>query len=442
MRKMLKKRAEFYQKAEKEGDEMDIDGRRALAMPELDALDEKWEKEEMLEMARDKMKNMTEEQKAMVGPMHLVRQAVKLGMTMAGKNVSDFEKKNVNLISPRIFSLVPENEERTKDEINLLSPSVFSLHQDGDDLEKSLSMGKALRTVGLDPDTQQLMDMIVEAAGVSDAVDSIKNSKFAELERKEEIRGPNGEPLFWTRENASLALGKEELKKIDVMEHLHKMYTPSQMEEMRATGYTTMTPRQLDFVYGPRSPYNNSETLDKFRGMKLGRAEVDEHIQNTIRDVALRKIEFKADPTEVHKELDAFKGSRKKDIVLSPISFLLALNNPALVSQPVILSPVIFSALVCSPAVFGAIILSPWLFVAAILSPRVLSPVILNPFGFVPIILTPLALDPIILSPGIFNPFVLSPLVLCPFILSPQAFTPLILSPLALNPFILTPNLI
>ncbi|CAJ0950672.1 unnamed protein product, partial [Mesorhabditis belari] len=444
MRTMLKKRAEYYAKAEKRGDLMDleIDEHRPLAMPELDDLDDKLEKKEMLEQVRKQMKNMTTEQKAMAAPMQLVRQAVKIGMKLSGNNVSDFENKNINLISPRLFAVVPEDEETKKEEINLLSPSLFSLHNEGDGLEDSLSMTKALETVGLNADTQELMDMILEASGVGDAVEKIKNTKFAEMEKREEIRAPNGQPLYWTKNNVSEAMGEKAVKKVDTMEQLHRMYTPKQLEEMRHSGYTALTPRQLDFVYGPRSPYSNTEALQRFKKSDLSRPKVDEAIHRTIRDVALERVAFKADPENLHKQLDKFDQSKRKDIVLSPIAFLPVIGDPALVSQPLILSPVIFSALVVSPAIFGAIVLSPWLFVAAILSPRILSPVILTPFGFVPIILTPLALTPVILSPGIFNPFVLSPLVLCPFVLSPQAFTPLILTPFALTPFILTPNVL
>ncbi|CAJ0587255.1 unnamed protein product, partial [Mesorhabditis spiculigera] len=274
----------------------------------------------------------------------------------------------------------------------------------------------------MDADTQQLLDMIIELSGVGEAVDVIARQKFETIEKQDEMKGPNGQSLTWKKENVTEELGKEEAHKVDVMEQLQRMYTPRQLEEMRHSGYTAMTPRQLDYVYGTKSPYSNSEALDNLKRTNLTRENVDLAIHDIIRNVAQGDVKFRADPHNKHAELDKFDKSRKKDIVLSPIAFLPVINNPALVSQPLILSPVIFSYLLGSPAIFGAIVLSPWLFV------------ILNPFGFVPIILTPLALTPVILSPGIFNPFVLSPLVLCPFIVSPQAFTPLILSPFALTP--------
>jgi hypothetical protein len=48
--------------------------------------------------------------------MNTVRDAMKLGYSMAGQNTSGFEEKTVKLVSPRFFGLVPE--EKQPDEVS------------------------------------------------------------------------------------------------------------------------------------------------------------------------------------------------------------------------------------------------------------------------------------------------------------------------------------
>ncbi|EFP05188.1 CRE-MLTN-5 protein [Caenorhabditis remanei] len=390
-------------------------------------IEEEIEDEELKEMFHQKVSNMTEEEKMMMIPIDLIRQATKIGLGLSGHNTTDMDTKTIKLISPRFMSVLPEDEEARKNEVDVLSPSLFSLHDSGSDLETKTSFksifGMADKVGMTAEDSQNFLDLLVEATGVAEAVEEAEDKLTNALRKKDDAmgRGPDGQPLYFTKENITERFPAE-AKKIELFEKLDKTYSIEQLKDMNQTGYTVLNPKQMQMIYGKKSPFKNPRLLKTFNNMT--RAEIQRAIHSTIKDVAEEKLKFEV---------------RQNDIVLSPVLNTALINDPKTASQALILSPAVFVALINSPALFGSVILSPWLFVPLILSPRILSPVILDPFMFVPIILSPVALDPVVLSPGIFNPFVLSPLVMCPFILSPQVMTPLILSPFALTPLILTP---
>ncbi|UMM19309.1 hypothetical protein L5515_014969 [Caenorhabditis briggsae] len=366
---------------------------------------------------------MTEEGKMMMVPIDLIRQAAKIGLGLTGQNTTFMGKKNLKLLSPRFMSVLPEDQETKANEIDILSPSLFSLHDSGTEIEKKTSLKFLLGSAMDSADSQNFLDLLVEATGVAEAVEDAEQKMIDAQRKKDDAmgRGPDGQPLYFTKENITERFPSE-AKKIELFEELDKTFSVDQLKDMNQTGYTVLNPKQMQIMYGKKSPFKNSRLLRTYKNMTT--AEIHRSIHNTIKDVADEKLKFEV---------------RQKDIVLSPILATPIINNPVLTSQPLILSPAVMVPLIQSPAVFGAVILSPWLFVPVILSPRLLSPVVLTPFLFAPIVLSPLALVPVILAPGVFNPFILSPLVLCPFVLSPQVMTPLILSPFALTPLILTP---
>ncbi|KAI1707294.1 moulting cycle domain-containing protein [Ditylenchus destructor] len=338
--------------------------------------------------------------------MGLLRQGLKIGYSLAGKNSSDVDDKTLKLVSPRFFSVVPEDEERKNETMEFLSPSLFSLHDKGKGIENLTSLPNLIKGFS-QKDQQKWMDLIMEAAGVVDEVEnmetSYKNPKTVEeMRRRYEIesRTKDGTPLYFTRENVTKMFGSFEDRKIETFMSLHKNFSKEQVKELNHTGFFMMTREQLHMLYGSQSPYNNSEALSRLSNFHNS-SHMEEHIINDVHRMA---------------QLKSFQ-----------------------ISTPIVLSPVVFSPIVLSPVVLGPLILSPLLFSPLILSPRLLSPSILAPIAFSPLVLTPIVLHPIILSPGIFVPIVLSPMVLSPFILSPQVFTPFILSPWVLTPIILSP---
>ena len=94
---------------------------------------------------------------------------------------------------------------------------------------------------------------------------------------------------------------------------------------MNSTGYTTLRKDQLFLLYGPHSPYNNSKALGSFTNMN--ETQMHEYIEHDV---------------HLMSDMEKFK-IRQQDIVLSPISFTFLTLVPVLASQPLILSPVIFS---------------------------------------------------------------------------------------------------
>ncbi|WKX96111.1 hypothetical protein Q1695_012513 [Nippostrongylus brasiliensis] len=352
-------------------------------------------------------------------PMKVVRESIKLALMISGKNVSDFDKKTLKLVSPRFMSLVPDQDENEL--FNLLSPSLFSLHQEGNEIENTFSLPQLMKQLP-NKDQEAWLDFIVEAAGVTDAVD-MTEKKQREMKDKE-MRALDGTPLYFTKENVTDKFGDIERRKIETFEKLDKSYTKRQKDDLDTQGFSMLNTEQLETLYGPDSPYNKSDSLRLFRNLRRMHDDPHHLVEKDIRLMA---------------EAQKFQMRREKEIVLSPF-VLTSLNLVgATLSTPIILSPLVLSPITLSPVVLGPIILSPWVFVPLILSPRVLAPLILNPLVFSPIVLSPLVLHPLILVPGVFNPIVLSPMVLSPLILSPQVFTPVILSPMVLNPLILNP---
>ncbi|KAF8361226.1 mlt-10, partial [Pristionchus pacificus] len=399
------------------------DPRRPLAMKKLEMEDEE------LEAAKKMVKEGKDEMRI---PLNLMREAVKLGMSLGGKNVSDFDNKTLKLVSPRFMSVV-EDDAEDGDTINLLSPSLFSLHEDGKGLEALTSLPAILKKLK-NNDQEAWMDFIIEASGVSDAVD--KATEQRKKNKDKEMRGSNGEPLYFTKQNVTDNLGYEEAKKVEVFETLDKTYSEEQRKELDTRGYLFMRPDQVEILYGKDSAYHDEALYERYMNMTKTIPEHEKH------EILENDIHFLSEMNsfKLHRRSHNSRSKRGAPIINSPVLFTPLVEASAALSNTwIVQSPIVFSPIVLSPAALGPIILSPWVFVPLILSPRVLSPLIVNPLIFSPIVLSPLVLHPLILVPGIFNPIILSPLVLSPFILSPQVFTPLILSPFVLNPLILTP---
>ncbi|KAI6195636.1 hypothetical protein M3Y94_01010500 [Aphelenchoides besseyi] len=358
--------------------------------------------------------------------MQLLRDGIKLGYAISGQNTTDFDTRTMKLISPRMLGVVPE--EKNDDELNVLSPSLFSLHNEGTGVENLTSLSTLLSGMP-SRDQQMWLDLIMEASGVNDQKTKIEKEVDEAVQQREEhknrteffdpgsLKDKNGVPLYFTKENATKIGGEFEARKAVTFEKLQLMYTKDQLRELNRTGYVELNNEQLHHLYGPQSPYNNSEALTRFT--KKRNLTIHEHIEKDVKTLS---------------EVENFQV-RQKDIVLSPILF-----------TSIVLAPQLASATNRSVTILQSLAL-PWMFVPLVLSPRVLGALVLSPFVFAPIILTPLALHPAILSPGLFNPLVLSPVVLVPFILSPQVFTPhpsflirhLVGSPLILSPFVLSP---
>ncbi|EPB76264.1 hypothetical protein ANCCEY_04626 [Ancylostoma ceylanicum] len=337
--------------------------------------------EELMKKAYKEEHKESEQDKLLKAPIDLVRQAVKISMMMSGKNVSNFDKKNFKMISPRFLPVVPEED--NDDEIKLWSPSLFALHNDGSGVEKETSLARAMKIFG-EKDNEALLNFIMEASGVSDALDSMK------------------------------------------------------MAHMNSTGYIVMNKKQRELVYGPSSPYHDPETYKSLSNVSA--SDVPVMLEKAVRGIAAETMKFQVDRRRditlsplIFTPVILDPATASQPIILSPLLF-----------DPLILSPAVFGVVVLSPYAFVPIILAPRVLSPVILSPNIWSPLILSPVALAPLILNPGVGNPLILSPLVLSPFILSPVALTPLILSPFALNPFIgiphtLSPIVLSPFVLSP---
>uniref|UniRef100_A0A1I7SGW7 Uncharacterized protein n=1 Tax=Bursaphelenchus xylophilus TaxID=6326 RepID=A0A1I7SGW7_BURXY len=163
--------------------------------------------------------------------VEIVRNGLKLMYSLAGQNTTNFDEKNMKVVSPRFLGLVPE--EKKEDEISLISPSLFSLHDEGEGIEKLTSLPNLLK--GFSGQDQQLwLDVIMEAAGVNEEskrleqdVKEIEMSKTRSLMTNiTNLIDENGAPLYATKENVTEMGASPEY--IELFERLHQNYTKDQ----------------------------------------------------------------------------------------------------------------------------------------------------------------------------------------------------------------------
>jgi len=176
----------------------------------------------------------------------------------------------------------------------------------------------------------------MEAAGVVEQADQLeKELKMEKANMKKylkEIRSPiDGTPLYFTKENVSRAFGDFETRRIDTYEALDRTYSAEQLRDMNRTGFALMRRDQLEIIYGPQSPYNNSKALQRLASMN--ESTMRAHLEKDIHMMAeMRSFEIK-----------------QRDTILSPISFtFLTFASAAFSNSFTVLSPLLFSPVVLS----------------------------------------------------------------------------------------------
>uniref|UniRef100_A0A914QCU3 Uncharacterized protein n=1 Tax=Panagrolaimus davidi TaxID=227884 RepID=A0A914QCU3_9BILA len=359
----------------------------------------------------------------------LIRNGMKLAYTILGQNMTNFDEKNLKIMSPKLFSVFNEGDNGeggdNDDPIDVLSPSLLSLHGNGKGFERELSLPNLIKGFTT-ADQQQWLDLIFEASGVEETLQKANDALIAEefqarkkRSYEETMRTSDGQPLYFTKEKAIEALGDSEAKRIEISETLIKSYTKEQMKEMNETGYIVLNKNQLEFVYGQNSPYSNPKMIEQFSNFTP--FQIHEQIEKEI--LNLKSYSYKNDAMEINSNSKENRHRKKRAIIGTTIIGATVAFDTVLPNQPIILSPVLFTTVVGSPALFGPVALSPWLFLPV----------------FTPIILSPLVMSPFILNPAVGGPVILSPFVLTPVIYSPLAYTALILSPNALSPVVKSP---
>ncbi|KAE9547689.1 hypothetical protein FO519_009097, partial [Halicephalobus sp. NKZ332] len=247
--------------------------------------------------------------------LNLLRNGIKLSYNVAGKNTTDFDDKILKVVSPRFLSVVPEEEENNI--IDIISPSLFSLHSEGKGIENLTSLPNLVKSFN-GADQQQWLDLIIEAAGVDEQAEKLEK----ELQEKksgikksyqERVRGADGQPMFFTKENVTKMYGDHEKDKIETFEKLIKSYSMDQLKQMNETGFMMLTKDQLYLMYGPESPFNNSEVLEK-----LMKVHPDEAMDMIEKDIHLMG--------EIGNQ-----RRKKRAIVLSPL-----INFPIVFAAPIL----------------------------------------------------------------------------------------------------------
>lgn len=163
-------------------------------------------------------------------PSRLLGEGIRLAQSLASPNTS--RDRPLRILSPRFLSITPSSSE---DEVAVMSPSVLSLHDKGPPSERAMSVPRLLGQMTAN-DRQGWLDLIFEASGINEQAHS--------LDKEED----------------------QEKRKLNTWGTLVKSYSQRQLRELNSTGYSLLSKRQLHFLYGPNSPYNNSGVLERLNG--------------------------------------------------------------------------------------------------------------------------------------------------------------------------------
>ncbi|KAL3095061.1 hypothetical protein niasHT_023037 [Heterodera trifolii] len=250
----------------------------------------------------------------------------------------------IDILSPRFMSVTASKSRR---KANFLSPSLLSLHTKGHGIERKMSLPNLMKERAhlLDRDQNEWLNLIMEASGVNDQVDTVKHllssaddghgtdeemAKKVEKRYKREFNG-----LYLTKENVREMYGENEQRKSDTIEKLVQNLSNEQLTAMNRSGIVLMNAEQLRLVYGHSSPFNDSETLRRLLTIVKNGTSVSKMIEADIRQLS---------------EMSSF-DLRQND-VLSPIVFRPGIKRPR-IGNPLVLSPIVFSPSILSPSILG-----------------------------------------------------------------------------------------
>ncbi|KAK5977694.1 hypothetical protein GCK32_012316 [Trichostrongylus colubriformis] len=189
-------------------------------------------------MMRESRKEERHYEKMMQAPANLLREAVKLAVMLEGGNITNFDEMFLEVLSPRLFSVVPDEDIKKK--VRVFSPSLFSLHGSGHKDENETSLAEVVSKISEKKNPKVTLDrkeydawlnFIMEASGAADALNVMKNENNAEVLPLKDDTLPRSDShsLYLTKDNVTTMLGEEERLRVEVFERLQASLTDEQV---------------------------------------------------------------------------------------------------------------------------------------------------------------------------------------------------------------------
>uniref|UniRef100_A0A1I7VH31 Uncharacterized protein n=1 Tax=Loa loa TaxID=7209 RepID=A0A1I7VH31_LOALO len=324
----------------------------------------------------------------------LLRNGAMLAIAMSNKSISNMHNKTIRIASPRFFSILPDDNKQNT--VNLLSPSILSLHNEGDSMERKLSISGLLGAFKLmnEYDQNELLELITEASGLTDAIQQIHEKLEMENNNIRHAKGINGQPLYFTKQNVSELYGEIERNKVDIFERLYKTLSKQQIGEINVTGYAVLSKRQLKLIYGQRSPYYHPIALKKLSKLLDQSDGLQKSLENDLKKLA-KSENFGLQTGELHRR-------QKRSVILSPLALSPFILSPQ-VATPLILSPMILNPLLLNPMALSPLVFSPFILSPLVYSPQYLFALVFSPYMLSPIIESELINSTVIMSPSILS---------------------------------------
>ena len=238
--------------------------------------------------------------------------------------------------------------------------------------------------------------------------------------------------IIYFSDQVGQVLGEYEKRKIDTWAELDDLFTEEQVEsngteiwdqmpflffadqrdQMNRTGFSMLDQAQLEHIYGPSSPFNDSKALARLRPLLPGNGST---AASNINEVRIHHVDHNnADHSlPAHRERHSSNGrvallwDQAKRCCCKQFSLIFR-RKAKLKKQNVVQ-------------------LSPSLFRPTVDNSRWSSKSLIKHYSFTsPFSMKSAASQPFILSPVVFSPTIRSPTILGPAILSPSVFSPIV----------------
>ncbi|CAK5039359.1 unnamed protein product [Meloidogyne enterolobii] len=342
--------------------------------------------------------------------------------------LSNYSFEALPILSPKLFSLFPNQNLKNNDKINMngfLSPTLLSFQNEGI-LSLPTLFGYASSN---EEELVELLDKFIELSGVSGVLDKL----IVEIETKAKMIEDELYPA---------------LVKLELLERRWKAIqnnlTALQNKMLDIHGYAFLDRRQFGKLFNRGKirewPILDEELFEQeIRRMgEMERTRMKRNSENSSREDTSDQINSLRPFTYTNiLRQDAVVGVNNILNVLSPVAFIPSIMSPKAMALTV-LSPTAFTANILTPNTLWTEILSPKFFHTNILSPRALASLVLSPRTMLGEVLSPKFIEFRVLNPTTFYAGVLTPNFLLPRVLSPSNFAVTVLSPNILSPSILS----